>query len=120
MFGPRPRSYAFSIPKKIRQKALRIAISYLNSENRLVFVDKLESNGKTKGFLKSLTEMGLKRAVVVDESANLMAKRAARNLQDFKYLTVTGLNVYDLLKYDGAIVVRSAISKIKAKCGVPA
>lgn len=117
-FGPQPRSYAYALPKKVRKVALATALSYLVKEGKMIVVKNIESTGKTKEINSKFTGMGLKKAFVVDEAANEMASRASKNLTHFKYVSVAGLNVYDLLKFDGLIVSENAVSKIAARCSL--
>lgn len=118
MFGPEPRSYAYSLPKKVRQAGLRSALSLLAKEGRLHIVDELSSTGKTKELAKNLENFGLKKAVLLDGTANEKMARAARNLPKFRYYGTEGLNVYDLLKFDNAILAKGSIAKIVERCGV--
>lgn len=117
-FGPEPRSYAYTLPKKVRQAGLRSALSFLAKEGRLHIVDDMASTGKTKELAANLEKMGLKKAVLLDSSANEMMTRATRNLPKFRYYGTEGLNVYDLLKYDNAVLSKSSIAKIVERCGV--
>lgn len=119
-FGPEPRSYAYSLPKKVKQAGLKSALSFLLKEGRLVVVDSFESSGKTKELAQRLEKMGLKKAVLLDASVEDLASRAAKNLAKFRYYGPEGLNVYDLLKYDAAVVSQRAVAKIVERCGVEA
>lgn len=116
-FGPLPRSYAYTLPKKVRQAGLRSALSLLVKEGRLFVVDDMKSSGKTNELAKQLKKFGLEKAVVLDGSADAKMSRAARNLPKFRYYGVEGLNVYDLLKFDNAVVAKSSIAKIVERCG---
>lgn len=118
MFGPEPRSYAYTLPKKVRQAGLRSALSLLAKEGRLHIVDELSSTGKTKELAKNLEKFGLKKAVLLDGAANDMMARATRNLPKFRYYGIEGLNVYDLLKFDNAVLAKSSIAKVVERCGV--
>jgi large subunit ribosomal protein L4 len=115
-FGPQPKSYAYALPKKIRKAGLSIALSYLLKEKKLFILDELSSSGKTSEFEKALKNFGLTKAVVIDENTNELTRRASRNLNDYKYFSVEGLNVYDLLKYDNVIILRSAVPKVVGRC----
>lgn len=117
-FGPLPRSYAYNLPKKVRQAGLRTALSFLNKEGRLFVVDAMDSEGKTKELAKRLKAFGLEKAVLIDKAADEKMARASRNLGKFRYYSVEGLNVYDLLKYDTAVVTKESLSKILSRCGM--
>ena len=116
MFGPQPRSYAYVLPKKVRRLGLSMALSYLQSEGKLFVVDSMQSEGKTNELNKRLAAFGLKKAVLVDAQANEQFGRASKNLESFKYFPVEGLNVYDLLKYDAAVITKESVAKIVDRC----
>ena len=80
----------------------------------------MKSDGKANALAKKLEGFGLKKAVLLDGAADAMMTRAARNLPKFRYYGAEGLNVYDLLKYDNAILSKGAIAKIVERCGVEA
>ncbi len=117
LFGPQPRDYGYALPKKVRQAGLVNALSYLQSEGRLHVVEDIKAEGKTSELFKRLGKFGVKKAVLIDANEDLLVKRASRNLKDFRYYSVAGMNVYDLLKYDAAIVTKASISRIVARCG---
>ncbi len=116
-FGPEPRDYSYVLPKKVKRLGLRTALSHLKKQGRLLVVDSMSSDGKTKELAKRLSGLGLKKAVMIDGSPNDKFLRAARNLPKFRYYGVEGLNVYDLLKYDTAIISKDSIAKIVERCG---
>jgi large subunit ribosomal protein L4 len=118
LFGPQPRDYSYVLPRKVKKLALRTALSYLFSSQKLIVIDDLASTGKTGELQKRLTTFGLKKAVLVDGQEQEQFRRAARNLKGFRYYSVAGLNVYDLLKYDSLIVTKSSIEQIVKRCGV--
>ncbi|MCB0413548.1 MAG: 50S ribosomal protein L4 [Bdellovibrionales bacterium] len=116
IFGPKPRDYSFSIPKKVKRQALKSALSYLQGEGRLRVVDSMESkDGKTKSLKTSLDGLDLRKALLIDSQINEMFARASKNLPTFKYITVAGVNVFDLLKYDNAIITKSGLEKLEAR-----
>lgn len=117
--GPKKRSYDWALPKKIRKKALKHALSYLFHEKRLLFVENMKSKeGKTKELSLKLKKMGFQKALLVDETAEEKFKRACRNLKNFKFLVAEGLNVYDLLKFDRVILTPDLLTTIYRKCGL--
>lgn len=119
-FGPQTRSYAYVLPKKVRQAGLRSALSLLAKEGRLHIVEDMKCDGKANALSKKLQAFGLQKAVLLDGSADAMMSRATRNLPKFRYYGAEGLNVYDLLKFDNAIVSKGALAKIVERCGVEA
>jgi large subunit ribosomal protein L4 len=115
-FGPQPRDYSYTLPKKVKQAALKVALSYLHSQGKFFVVNDIDSEGKTAELAKRLLKLGVEKAVLVDVSENETVKRAARNLADYRYLSVAGVNVFDLLKYNGAIVTKASLDKIVSRC----
>ena len=117
IFGPSPRDYKYTLSKKVKRAGLRSALSYLFKENRFYVVSEMTSEkGKTKDLCKQLDGFGVSKAVLIDSLEVPLFKRAARNLPHFRYYSTEGLNVYDLLKYDTAIVTESSLSGIIARC----
>ena len=60
----------------------------------------------------------MKKAVLIDAEKDISFGRASANLAKFRYYGVEGMNVYDLLKYDGAVITKSSLEKIEQRCGV--
>jgi large subunit ribosomal protein L4 len=118
LFGPVPRSYEYALPKKVRRLGLKMALSHLNKEGKLFVVDSMKSEGKTGELAKRLEAFGLIKAVLIDGHADEKFKRAANNLPKFKYFGVEGLNVYDLLKYDAAVITKESLAQIVERCSV--
>lgn len=118
LFGPQPRDYSYSLPKGVKQAGLRTALSYLNKEGRLFIVDEMTSkDGKTKELAGRLKKFGLEKALLIDGEKDELFSRAAKNLPKFRYNTVGGVNVYDLLKYDAVIFTKGSIDAVVEKCG---
>ncbi len=118
MFGPTPRNYAYVLPKKTRKVGLSMALSYLLKEGRLFIVDSMASEGKATELYKRLKTFGVKKAVLIDAMSDEKFMLAARNLQNYKYFPVAGLNVFDLLKFDGAVITKNSVSKIVERCSM--
>lgn len=119
IFGPTPRDYSYRLNKKVKQAGLRSALSQLYKDGKLLVVEKMDSEaGKTNELSKRLNTLGVAKAVLIDAELNDLFKRAARNIPKVRYYGVEGLNVYDLLKYDTAIVTKDSLKGIQARCGV--
>ncbi len=116
-FGPQPRDYSYTLPKQMKKAGLRTALSYLMAEGRLWVVDSLECDGKTKNLHSTLKKFGTEKSLIVDDAANTNLKRAAHNLEKYKFVAVQGLNVFDLLKYDGCIVSKAAVNTLLERLG---
>jgi len=109
-FGPKPRSYGYSLPKKVRQLGLAMALADRHATGKLVAVDGFTNgdsalDGKTKSFLSWASQNGLdgsERVLLITDDAN--ARRGARNLPWVTALPVAGLNVYDILRHDRLVI----------------
>jgi large subunit ribosomal protein L4 len=118
IFGPKPRDYSYALPKKLRQAGIKIALSHLNNEGKFFVVkDMTSKDGKSKELSQRLKTFGLEKALLVASDKDDLFKRAARNLKNYRYTQVDGLNVYDLLKYDAAVITESSLEKILSRCG---
>src|SRR5437763_1222612 len=94
VFGPHPRSYEYTVPKKVKRAALASALSLRAKEKKLVVVDKLIFDApRTKQMAGILKTLGLAKALVVDEKANTNLFKSVRNLAKAKVLAPEGLNV---------------------------
>lgn len=105
-FGPKPRSYAYTLPKKVRQLGLAMALSTRQEAGKLLAVDGYSfEDGKTKSFVSWAKSQGMDGSesvfVVTDNEA---VRRAARNLSWVTALPVAGLNVYDILRHDRLVI----------------
>jgi large subunit ribosomal protein L4 len=118
IFGPVPRSYAYVLPKKTRKVALKMALSHLLKEGKLTIVDSMASEGKTTELNKRLKSFGVNKAVLIDATTDEKFSRAAKNLQNYKYFPVEGLNVFDLLKFDHAVITKGSVQKIVERCSL--
>ena len=116
VFGPHPRDYSYTVPKKVKRAALACALSLRAKEKKLVIVDKLSfETPKTKTLAGILKTLGLESAVVVDLKDNANLSKSVRNLASSKYLAPEGLNVYDILNHPGLIIVAGAIKDIEQR-----
>lgn len=117
--GPRPRDYSYTLPKKVKQLALKSALSYLFASKKIVIIDSLVSDdGKTKELVKRFSDFGLTKAVLVDTVETPLFKQAVNNLYKFCYYSIEGVNVHDLLKYDTLVLTKTAVEGIYTRCGV--
>jgi large subunit ribosomal protein L4 len=116
-FGPKPRSHAIDLPKKVRALALRHALSAKAQAGELVVLDKAETaDGKTKGLREQLGKLELTNALIID-GAEIEASfaRAARNIPNIDVLPVQGINVYDILRRRRLVLTRAAVEALEAR-----
>jgi large subunit ribosomal protein L4 len=123
IFGPLPRSYAYSIPKKKARKALCVALSSRVREGKFIVLEGWEVAGaKTKHVAALLEKLEISgRVLIVFDEANEAVYRGARNLQQVSMLDVPGLNVYNILESEAILTTRAGIEKMSAYWGqIPA
>ena len=115
VFGPTPRSYAYSIPKKMRRLALKSVLSQKVLDESLVVVDEFKfETPKTKDFAQSLSKLNVeKKALLVLEEDNESAVLAARNLSNVKIVEPTGINVLDIMNSDKLVITQKALSQVE-------
>lgn len=119
IFGPVPRDYSYSIPKKEKRAALISALAAKVSENKLIVLDKLSlSEPKTKQMAGLLETLGVaESALVIVTAENKNVVLAARNIPTVKVLRMGNINVYDLLKYRYLITTQDAITAMQEVYG---
>ncbi len=114
VFGPHPRDYAYSVPKKMRKAALISALSMKVIEEKIVVLRDFPMAGiKTKTFKEVLERFGLKKTLFVLDKADPVLEKSSRNLRDVKMMRSEGINVYDLLKYDHLVLMEPSIKVIE-------
>lgn len=118
VFGPRPRSYDYAMPRKARKKALRSALSLRVKEQRLIVLDQFPvENGKTQQVARALATLGAAqpaaRVLIVDTADNVGLVRGARNLPTSKWLAPEGLNVYDVLDHGTLVITSSTLKAVE-------
>lgn len=105
-FGPKPRSYSYTLPRKVRQLGLAMALADRQEGGKLLAVDGFDlADAKTKSFVKWAKDNGLDgtdRVLIVtdDEQTRL----AARNVAWATVMPVMGLNAYDILRHDRLVI----------------
>ena len=113
--GPKPRSYRFTINKKVKRLAIKSALSGKVAENEMVVLDALKLDAiKTKEIVKVLAALkaGRKTLIVLPEKDDVIY-RSARNIAGVSTTLVGSLNVYDVLNCDTLIVLKDAVAKIE-------
>lgn len=114
VFGPKPRDYSYTMPKKVKRLALRMALSARNQEGNLIVVDQFQlPEIKTKNFVQVMDKFQFDNCLVVTEGVDDQISLSARNAVGYKVLPVAGLNVYDILKHSKLMLVQSSLQKIE-------
>jgi len=119
VFGPHPRLYTQSMPKKMRRLALKSALVSKLQESRLIVVDELNmAEPKTKDMIATLQSVGAgPSTLILLAERNDNVERSARNLPGVKTLLANNLNLADLLTHDYIVVTQPALEAISATYG---
>jgi len=116
VFGPHPRSYEYTVPKKVKRAALASALSLRTKEKKLIVVDKLAFDApKTKTMAGILKTLGVGKALVIDEKGNANLFKSVRNLPKAKVLAPEGLNVFDILNHSDLVIAAGAIKLVEQR-----
>lgn len=113
--GPKPRSYRFTVNKKLKRLAMKSALSTKVIDNNMIVLDSIGmSEYKTKAMIEMLKNIGAEgKALIVMPEVNSYVIKSAANIPGVKTALVNTINVYDILNYDKFIVVKDAVAKIE-------
>lgn len=114
-FAPKPRSYGYTIPRKMKRVALKSALSSKVLDNNIIVLDELKlSEIKTKEFIKVLNNLKVDcSALVVLPEVDEKVVKSARNIPDIKTALVNTINTYDILKHRKFIITRDAVARVE-------
>ncbi len=111
--GPKPRDYSYSLPKKVRRLALKMALSDKVASDRIFVLREFGIEEiKTKKVAELLKAFGCNQAVVVTSDRDEKVELSARNIPGVKVLVEKGINVYDLLKYEYLLIEEKAVQNL--------
>ncbi len=112
--GPKPRSYSYKLPKKLKRVALKSALSSKVLENQIKVLDKFDLDQiKTKKMVEILNNLGLEKTLIVVPEKDENVIKSARNIQGVKTAGINTINVYDILKYDNFVITQDAVKKVE-------
>jgi len=119
VFGPKPRDYSYSIPKKKRRLAIKSVLSDKVNCGNLIILDQLAfAEPKTKNMVKVLENLKIEsKAAVVTLNNGEFVEQSARNIPGIKPLSADGINVYDLLNHEKLILTKDAVARIEEVWG---
>jgi large subunit ribosomal protein L4 len=116
VFGPKPRNFAYKVPKKVRVQALKMALTAKLQENALIVVDKLDLEAvKTKRFVEVMGALKTKGALIVTDQKLENLELSSRNVSDVKVVRSEGLNVYDILKFKHLILLEPSVKQLEGR-----
>ncbi len=116
IFGPRPRSYVYTMPKKVRRLALKMALSSKLQAGQLVVLDEYpHTTPKTKDFVQVLRNFEIAKALIITGEAHEALELSARNVPHVQVMLTAGLNVYDILRFEHLVMLKPALAQIEAR-----
>ena len=115
VFAPKPRSYAYTLNKKVKRLALKSALSAKAAENNVVVIDSIKMDAiKTKTFANFLNAVGAeKKPLVVTAEADQIVVKSGRNIPGCEVTFANLLNVYDIVNANKLVVDKAALAKIE-------
>ncbi|XBI81682.1 hypothetical protein VPH35_090535 [Triticum aestivum] len=122
MHGPKPRSHAFKLQKKVRRLGLKIALSARTAEGKLCIFEDLEvPSHKTKNIVQYIKQMDDTKKVLLVDGGDIdkKLKLATQNLHYVNVIPSIGLNVYSILQHDTLVMTRDAVNRIVERMHTP-
>lgn len=115
IFGPKPRDYSYTLPKKVRRLAMKSALSAKVAAGCMIVVEALTlPEIKTKQMVQILSRLGVTQsALLVTAARDENVEKSARNIVGVKTALVNTLNVFDILKFDKFVVTKEAVLKVQ-------
>ena len=115
VFGPHPRKYGFTMPRKQRRLALKCALSDKVRTGDFIVLESLDFDApKTKQAVKLLNDFGVDAKslfITADEAVNVA--RSTSNIPGVKAITAAGINVFDILHHDKLFITKDAVTRIE-------
>lgn len=116
VFGPKPRCYAYKVPKKVRRQALRMALTSKLQEKTLIVVDKLDPETvKTKRFVEVMGALKAREALIVTDRELENLELSSRNVPHVKVVRWEGLNVYDILRFRHLVLLEASVKQLEGR-----
>lgn len=114
-FAPKPRSYRYSVPKKVKRLAMKSALSAKVAEKEIIVLDELKFDApKTKEMIKVLENVkAAKKALIITAEKDENVVKSAANIPGVKTALVGTMNVYEIVNHTSFIVTKEAIEKIQ-------
>ncbi|NLU54698.1 MAG: 50S ribosomal protein L4 [Firmicutes bacterium] len=116
VFGPQPRDFSYTMPKKARRAALCSALSAKVQSNNLIVLDDWQIDApKTKEVVKVLKNLNLdgKKALIVTADNDAVMYKSARNIEKVAAMEARNLNTYEVLNYETLIMTKDAVAKVE-------
>jgi large subunit ribosomal protein L4 len=115
-FGPKPKTWGFKVPKKVKKLALKMALSSKFKDDDILILDQFELEKiKTKAFSEIAGKLNMENALIVIDQQNENLELSSRNLPQFKVMRFEGLNVYDILKHRTLVLLEASVKAIEGR-----
>ena len=113
--GPKPRSYKYRVNKKEKQLAIKSILSSKVLEKSLVVVDKIDFKEiKTKQMVSALNNLKIEgKSLIMIPEKNEIIQKSARNIEGVRTISVSTINVFDLLKYKNLILTLDTVKRLE-------
>lgn len=116
IFGPKPRDYSYSIPKKARRVALNSALTSKFNDNEVIVIDKLEfdmpSTKKMANILKNIKIKGSCLIIIPERNPSIW--KSARNIYSVMVKSVAELNAYDVIRQKNLLITKEAMISLNS------
>ncbi len=115
VFGPKPRSYAYTMPRKMRRLAMKSVLSDKVLENKLIVVDKFDMEApKTKVMVEALKALNVEgKALLVTGGTNEVVYKASRNIEGVRPVMADFMSVYDIINARTLVLTQDAVARIE-------
>ena len=114
VFGPHPRDFSYSIPKKVRKRAIICALSMKFKENKMLIMKDFPMEKISTRIFKGVFDLfNLKKALFVLDDDNVFLLKSSRNIKNVKMIRSEGINVYDILNHEHLILLEPSVKKIE-------
>lgn len=119
VFGPRPRSYEYKLPKKVEKGALRAALTQKLRDGHVIVVDALSvAEIKTKAAAEMLRRLGIDgKALLVDVKPEEKLALSVRNIEDVRLLPSNRVSARDVMDTRRVVLTRAALEKLQEALG---
>ena len=115
-FGPKPKSWAYQVPKKVRKLALKMALSSKLKDENILILDQFELDEiKTRAFSEVVANLNMENALIIIDQENENLALSSRNISEFKVMRFEGLNVYDILKHKTLVLLEDSVKAIEGR-----
>lgn len=115
VFGPKPRDFSYTMPRKMRRLAMRSALSSKVADQQIIVVDGFDfQEPKTKIMAESLKALNAaKKTLFVSTESDINAFKSARNIEGMKVVAVDFINVYDILNHETLLMTKDAVARVE-------